>query len=198
VTTPSDEAVSVTLSRRPRSRTELALEEIALRHQIAVLKRSGTRRPCFRRWDPLFWIVLSWWWPRWRQALMMVQPETVVRWRRDVWSRFWRYGSRGRWRGGHPRVSSEIRELIARMARENFTWGAPRIHGELLMLGFDVSQATVSRYLSTVYRHFERHFDHRRSSITVRLVSSPGIRLSVPTTVRLRNLTDEFPCSGAP
>jgi hypothetical protein len=152
MTTPSDESVSVTLSRQPRSRTELALEEIALRHQIAVLQRSGTRRPCFRRWDRLFWILLSWWWPGWRQALVIVQPETVVRWRRDVWATFWRYRSRGRWRGGRPRVSRQVRELIVQMARENFTWGAPRIHGELLMLGFDVSQATVSRYLSTVYR----------------------------------------------
>src|SRR5215470_9526936 len=152
MTTPSDEAVSITLGHQPRSRTDVALEAIALRHQIAVLKRSGTRRPCFRSWDRLFWILLSWWWPRWRQALMIVQPETVVRWRREVWSVFWRYRARGRWRGGRPRVSREVRELIVRMARENFIWGAPRIHGELLMLGFEVSQATVSRYMSTVYR----------------------------------------------
>ena len=151
MTTPSDEAVSVTLGE-PRSRLELALEEMALRHQIAVLKRSGTRRPCFRNWARLFWILLSCWWPRWRQALMLVQPETVVRWRRDVWSVFRRYRARGRWRGGRPKVSREVRALIVRMARENFLWGAPRIHGELLILGFEVSQATVSRYLSAVYR----------------------------------------------
>jgi len=150
MTTPSE--VSVTLSHQPRSRMELALEAIALRHQIAVLKRSGTRRPCFCCWDRLFLVLLSWWWPRWRQALMVVQPETVVKWRSDVWSTFWRYRSCGRWRGGRPRVSREVRELIMRMARENFTWGAPRIHGELRMLGFEVSQATVSRYLSKAYR----------------------------------------------
>jgi hypothetical protein len=151
MTMPSDEAVAVTLGE-PRSRTELLLEAIALRHQIAVLKRSGTRRPCFRGWDRLFWILLSWWWPRCRQALVIVQPQTVVRWRCDVWSTLWKYRSRGRWRGGRPRVAREVRELIVRMARDNFTWGAPRIHGELLMLGFEVSQATVSRYLSTIYR----------------------------------------------
>ena len=151
MTTPSDETVSVTLGEA-RSRTELVLEAIALRHQIAVLKRSGTRRPCFRGWDRLFWVLLSWRWPRWRQALMIVQPETVVRWRRDVWSAFWRRRSGGRWRGGRPRVSREVRELIARMARENFLWGAPRIHGELLMLGFKVSQATVSRYMPPANR----------------------------------------------
>ena len=147
----SDGPVSVTFGET-RSHIELVLEAIALRHQIAVLKRSGTRRPCFRGWDRLFWILPSWRWPRWRQALMIVQPETVVRWRRDVWSVFWRYRARGRWRGGRPKVSPEVRALIVRMAGENLLWGAPRIHGELLMLGFEVSQTTVSRYLSTVYR----------------------------------------------
>ena len=148
---PPAEAVSVTLAE-PRSRTELVLEMIALRHQIAVLKRSGTRRPCFGLWDRLFWILLSWRWPRWPESLMIIQPETVKRWRRNGWSGLWRYRSGGRWRGGRPRVSRKVRELINRMARENFLWGAPRIHGELLMLGFKVSQATVSRYLATVHR----------------------------------------------
>jgi hypothetical protein len=81
-----------------------------------------------------------------------VQPQTVLRWRRDSWSTFWKYRSRRRWRGGRPRVSAEVRGLITQMARENFLWGAPRIHGELLMLGFEVSQATVSRYLATENR----------------------------------------------
>jgi hypothetical protein len=126
---------------------------IALRHQIAVLKRCGTRRPCFRRWDRLFWILLSRWWPRWREALMIVQPETVLRWRRTGWSGLRQYRSRGRWRGGRPRISRELRGLIVRIARENFLWGAPRIHGELLMLGFKVSQATVSRYMPRSDRH---------------------------------------------
>ena len=125
---------------------------IALRHQIAVLKRSGTRRPCFSLWDRLFWILLSWRWPRWPESLMIIQPETVKRWLRNGWSGLWRYRSGGRWRGGRPRASHEVRELINRMARENFLWGAPRIHGELLLLGFKVSQATVSRYLATVHR----------------------------------------------
>ena len=71
----------------------------------------------------------------------------LLRWRRDGWSALWRYRARGRWRGGRPRISSEVRHLIRRMARENFLWGAPRIDGELLMLGFSVSQATVSRYM---------------------------------------------------
>jgi len=82
---------------------------------------------------------------------MIIQPETATRWRRNGWSKLWRYRSGDRWRGGRPRVSREIRELINRMARESFLWAAPRIHGELLMLG-KVFQATVSRYLATVHR----------------------------------------------
>ena len=131
----------------PRSRTALLLEAIALRHQIAVLERSGTRRPCFTRWDRLFWILLSRCWSLWRDSLIIVEPETVMRWRRNGWLALWRYRARGRWRRGRPRVSREVRHLIGSMARENFLWGAPRIHGELLMLGFSVSEATVSRYL---------------------------------------------------
>ena len=131
----------------PRTLTALWLEAIALRHRIAVLERTRTRRPCFRRIDRLFWILLSRWWRGWRESLVIVQPDTVLRWRRKGWSALWGYRSRGRWRGGRPRVSNEVRNLVARMARENFLWGAPRIHGELRMLGFSVSQATVSRYL---------------------------------------------------
>lgn len=118
-----------------------------MRHQILVLKRGGTRRPCFRLIDRLLWILLSRWWPQWRESLMIVQPQTVLRWRRDGWRGLWRYRARGRWRGGRRRVSREIRQLIGRMARENFIWGAPRIHGELLKLGLTVSQASVSRYM---------------------------------------------------
>jgi putative transposase len=130
----------------------LLLEMIALRHQIAVLKRSGTGRPCFRLRDRLFWLLLARWWPGWRDSLVLVQPATVLRWRRGGWSGLWRYRSRGRWRGGRPRIARERRQLIIRMARENCLWGAPRIHGELLMLGFAVSQATVSRYMPPANR----------------------------------------------
>src|SRR5271167_2930596 len=138
------ESLSEGPGSEPRTLIALLLESIALRHQIAVLERSRTRRPCFRLWDRLFWILISRWWPQWRYSLIIVQPETVLRWRREGWSALWRYRSRGRWRGGRPRVSSEVQYLIVRMAGENFLWGAPRIRGELLMLGFSVSQATVS------------------------------------------------------
>ena len=144
--TPTSGAVPIAGSEL-RTRSSLLLEGIALRHQIAALERSRTRRFCFRRLDRLLWMLLSRFWPQWRESLMIVQPETVLRWRRDGWSAIWGYRSRGHWRGGRPRVSREVRGLITRMARENFLWGAPRIHGELLMLGFSLSQATVSRYL---------------------------------------------------
>ena len=129
------------------ARGKLLLESIVLRHQRAVLQRTGTRRPCFRPTDRLFWVLLSRWWVDWPQGLMIVQPATVLRWRRQGLRSIWRSGSGGRWRGGRPRIDGEIRDLIVRISLENFLWGAPRIHGELLKLGFDVSQATVSRYM---------------------------------------------------
>ncbi len=81
---PTSESILVARSGEPRTRTTLMLEAIALRHQIAVLERSRTRRPCFRLWDRLFWVLFSRCWPRWRDSLIIVQPDTVSRWRRDV------------------------------------------------------------------------------------------------------------------
>jgi hypothetical protein len=132
---------------RFRQRVDLVLELIVLRHQLAVLQRTGTRRPCLRPGERLLWVLLSRWWSDWQRSLVFVQPATVLRWRRRGLCLPWGFGSCGRWRGGRPRIRSEIRALIVRMSRENVLWGAPRIHGELLKLGFDVSQATVSRYM---------------------------------------------------
>jgi hypothetical protein len=93
-------------------------------------------------------VLLSRWWANWQRSLIIVQPATVLRWRRLGLCAICLSGSCGHWRrGGRPRINSEIRALIVRMSQENFLWGAPRIHGELLKLGFDVSQATVSRYM---------------------------------------------------
>jgi hypothetical protein len=128
-------------------RLDLLLEFIVLRHQLAVLQRRGTRRPCFRPSGRLFWVFLSRWWANWQRGLIIVQPATVLRWRRGGFWAIWGSGSCRRWRRGRPRISGEVRALIVRMSRENFLWGAPRIHGELLKLGFAVSQATVSRYM---------------------------------------------------
>jgi hypothetical protein len=137
-----------TVRTRLRQRLDLLLEFIVLRHQLAVLQRTGTRRPCFRPSERLFWVGLSRWWANWRRSLIIVHPATVLRWRRRGFWAIWVSSSCVRWRGGRPRISGEVRALLVRMSQENFLWGAPRIHGELLKLGFDVSQATVSRYMA--------------------------------------------------
>ena len=122
-------------------RRDLLIEILALRHQLHVLVRSNRR---FRPSDRLLWLVLRQLWPRWRDALVLVQPATVDRWHREGFHRCWRRRSR---RPGRPRIDSECRGLIRRLAAENCLWGAPRIHGELLKLGIVVSERTVSRYL---------------------------------------------------
>ena len=127
-----------------RSRGDTALEVLALRQQLAVLKRKRPR-PALRPWDRLFWTSLRRMWPRWVDALIIVKPETVVGWHRAGFRRYWRWRSRPR--GGRPKVSEEMRTLIRRMAVENADWGAPKIHGELLKLGFAISERTVARYL---------------------------------------------------
>jgi Homeodomain-like domain len=123
------------------TRRDRLLEILALRHQLHVLVRSNRR---FRPSDRLLWLVLRQWWPRWRDALVLVQPATVDRWHREGFHRCWRRRSR---RAGRPRIDSACRGLIRRLAAENCLWGAPRIHGELLKLGIVVSERTVSRYL---------------------------------------------------
>ena len=128
-----------------RSRESLILENAALRHQISVLQRNSSR-PALRWRDRAFWDILSCIWPNWRRALFIVQPETVVGWHRKGFRYFWRWKSRYRW-PGRPRVSKEVRDLIRQMSTANPLWGAPRIHGELLKLGIEVSQATVSKYM---------------------------------------------------
>jgi len=128
-----------------RSRHSLILENAALRHQIEVLQRNSNRPPL--RWrDRAFWDFLSCIWPDWRKSLYIVQPETVIRWHRQGFRYYWRWKSRIRW-PGRPRVSREVRELIRTMSQGNPLWGAPRIHGELLKLGIEISQAAVSKYM---------------------------------------------------
>jgi len=126
-------------------RGRLALENLALRQQLAVLKHAN-RRPKLRPRDRIFWVWLSRLWAAWRSALIVVRPDTVIRWHREGFRLYWR------WRAqagavGRPRVEREIRDLIHRMARENPLWGAPRIAAELHFLGYDVADSTVARYL---------------------------------------------------
>jgi transposase InsO family protein len=134
------------IPRFVRSRRDLILENLALRQQLAVL---GLRRPQprFAGTDKLFWAVLRRIWRGWRTVLILVQPETVARWHRAGFKLYWTRLSLHRARVGRKCISKELRELIFRMVGENPTWGAPRIHGELQMLGFHVSERSVLRWM---------------------------------------------------
>ena len=125
------------------SRHRLGLEAAALRQQLVVFKRKRPRPP-LRNIDRLFWVALRSAWSGWAGALMMVKAETVVSWHRAGFRLFWRLRSRPL---GRPPINPEVSSLIRRMKVDNPGWGAPRIHGELLRLGFDISEPTVSRYL---------------------------------------------------
>src|SRR5690242_7934496 len=127
-----------------RSRRDISLEVLALRQQIAVLKRKR-RRPMLSRLDRLFWIMLRMVWLRWSDVLDILKPAAVIAWHRKGFRVYWRWRSRRR--SGRPRVSEEVRSLIRKMKLENAGWGAPKIHAELLKLGFNVSERTVARYL---------------------------------------------------
>ena len=128
-----------------RSRAALQAEIAALRHQIAVLQRSAPRRLRLKQTDRFLWILWSWVWPEWRPWLRILKPDTVVRWHRSAFARYWTWKSRRR--PGRPAVAVSIRDLIGRMSGANRLWGAPRIHGELLKLGIEVAPSTVGKYL---------------------------------------------------
>lgn len=131
-----------------RTTRELALENLALRHQIGVLRRTlGDRRPRFCSWDRALWVVLARRWPTWRHALAIVQPGTVIRWHREGFKRFWNRRSRAGHRGGRPALDREIVDLIRKMSRSNMTWGAPRIRNELAKLGIEVAVSSVAKYM---------------------------------------------------
>ena len=131
-----------------KSRQALVLENLALRQQLAVLNRSG-KRPQLRPSDRMFWVMLSRIWRRWAKTLLIVQPETVVRWHREGFRCYWAWKSKVQ-RPGRPSIDPTVRDLIRNMSRANPLWGAPRIHGELLKLDIHVSQATVSKYMIRV------------------------------------------------
>lgn len=128
------------------SRENLILENLALRQQLLAMhaKRPRRRLPMIHK---LFWVTLRRVWSGWKEPLVLVTPRTVVAWHRTGFGLYWRWLSQTKRAGGRTRVSKEIRALIFRMAAENPTWGAPRIHGELLKLGFRLSEPTVSRWL---------------------------------------------------
>jgi len=132
-----------------QTRGDAALEILALRQQLAVLKRKRPR-PQLSRLDRIFWVALRRCWSRWTEVLHIVKPETVVRWHRAGFRLYWRWRSRPG--EGGPKIAEEVRVLIRRLANDNPGWGAPKIHGELQKLGFVVSERTVARYLRRIRR----------------------------------------------
>ena len=176
-------ALLITLRSILGSRLDLQLEILALRHQMGVLQRSAKKRPRLTATDRLLWVSLSRIWRRWRSTLVLVQPETVVAWHRKGFRLFrtWkvRHGQPGR-----PAITREIRDLIRRMCRENPTWGAPRIHGELLKLGIDIGESSVTKYMvrcrkppSQTWRTFLEN--HLSQIVSVDFFTVPTIRFQV-------------------
>jgi putative transposase len=139
------------LFRLFRSRRGLLFENFVLRQQLVVMKRRHPR-PILKVFDKLFWVALHRFWSKWKQALIVVTPETVVRWHRTGFRLYWKLISKVRMQVGRKQTPKEVRQLIFRMVAENPTWGAPRIHGELLMLGFDLSERTISRWMKRALR----------------------------------------------
>jgi putative transposase len=153
----------------------LAMENLALRQQLAIMKRTCHRhRPQLQPKDRLFWVLLSRLWCRWREVLIIVKPDTVVRWHRKGFKLFWKYKSRHKGRFGRSQINKEIRALVRRMAKANPLWGAPRIHGELLKLGVEISERTVSNLMparpskppSQTWRAFLKNHMHINEVIT--------------------------------
>ena len=137
--------VAVFLRALVADRLGLAAENLALRQQLVVLQRS-VRRPQIRRQDRILWVWLARLWSGWRSALRIVQPATVVGWHRQGFGLYWRWKSRRR-NSGRPKLETEVRKLIRRLAEENPTWGAPRIQSELRLLGHDVAESSVAKYM---------------------------------------------------
>jgi transposase InsO family protein len=161
---------------------QLALENLALRQQLAVYKRTAPR-PRLRPTDRLVWVLLARVWAGWRQSLVIVAPDTVLRWQRRRFREYWTKLS-GRPTGGRPAVPAEIKALITRMANANPLWGAPRIHGEILKLGIDVAERTVSRLMpqrrprpSQTWRTFLTN--HVRDLVSIDFFIVPTARLRV-------------------
>jgi hypothetical protein len=128
-----------------KSKVRLEAENAVLRHQLIVLRRTLHGRARLTNYDRWFLVQLYRWFPSILQVLAIIRPETLVRWHRAGFRCYWRWKSRPV--GGRPQIDAELRGLIRRMSMENPLWGAPRIHGELLKLGFEVAQSSVAKYM---------------------------------------------------
>ena len=166
-----------------RSRAAIELENLALRHQIRVLQRSARKRPKLTPWDRLLWVWLSRIWSDWCSALVIVKPETVVAWHRAGFRLFWTWKVR-RGQPGRPVISRDVRRLIRQMGRENPGGGAPRIHGELLKLGINIGESSVSKYMvrcrkppSQIWRTFLEN--HAKQLVSIDFFTVPTLRFQV-------------------
>jgi hypothetical protein len=215
-------SIVAVVARRFRSRAVLELENLALHHQLRVLRRQRPGRPRLFAIDRLLWVWLYRLWPRCLDTMVLVKPATVVQWHRQGFRLFWRWRSRS----GRPSVDREIRKLIREMSSVNPLWGAPRIHGELLKLGIEISQATVAKYMvrrrgtpSPTWRSFLRTQAAGIAAIDMFVVASASFQLLYvmiilthdrrkivrfdvtrhPTAGWLsRQVTEAFPCDNAP
>ena len=165
-----------------KSKLRLEAENAVLRHQLIILRRRLHGRVGLTNHDRWFFIQLYHWFPAILKVLTIIRPETLVRWHRAGFRRYWRWKS-GR-RGGRPPVETELRALIRRMSVENPLWGAPRIHGELLKLGFEVAQSSVAKYMvkrrrppSQAWRVFLRNHAQDIAAMDLFVVPSIGFDL---------------------
>jgi transposase InsO family protein len=207
-----------------KSKSRLEAENVALRHQLIVLRRNVRGRLQLTNIDRWFFVQLYRWFPSILQVLTIIRPETLVRWHRAGFRRHWRWKSQ--WRGGRPQIDAELRGLIRQMSMENLLWGAPRIHGELLKLGFSVAQSTVAKYMvkrrgppSQGWRTFLRNQAPDIAAMDLFVVPTIGFKLlygfviirldrrdlvwinvtTNPTAEWVaRQITEAFPWDGAP
>ena len=207
-----------------QSKSRLEAENAALRHQVVMLRRMVHRRVRLTNSDRLFFIQLYRWFPLVLKVITVIRPETLVRWHRAGFRRYWRWKSRSF--GGRPQIDTELRELIRQMSIENPLWGAPRIHGELLKLGFEVAQSSVAKYMvnragppSQGWRTFLRNhapeiaamdlfvvptigFDLLYAFIIIRLDRRDLVWINVTTNPTAewiaRQITEAFPWNEAP
>ncbi len=163
-------------------RAALVAESLALRHQLGIMQRS-VKRPRLRQRDRILWVWLSRLWANWRSCLMIVKPDTVLRWHRDGFRLYWRWKLRSK--PGRPKIDAEIRRLIRQMSRENATWGPPRIQSELALLGYTVDQSTVAKYMC---RHRKPPSQNWRTFLENHVPDIAAIDFFVVPTARFRLL----------
>jgi hypothetical protein len=207
-----------------RPKIRLGAENATLRHQLMVLRRKVKGRAHLTNHDRWFFVQLYRWFPSILTVITIVQPETLVRWHRAGFRCYWRWKSRRR--GGRRQIEADLRALIRQMSTENLLWGAPRIHGELLKLGFSVAQSTVAKYMvkrrgppSQGWRTFLRNhapdiaamdlfvvptigFDLLYAFVIVRLDRRDLVWINVTTNPTAewvaRQITEAFPWDTAP